>query len=138
MRKKKGKPVIVFESIISKSMKKTDPKKKQLAATGRVESLVFADIIENESVINDIVDKSETAIQNALNTIPVMTEKIKRSIDKIDKPYQPEKIEVTFGLRLMAEGGMKWGIIAKGQAWAEFNVKVTWAKNATVLTPHPG
>ena len=73
--------------------------------------------------VEDLAEKSAQAVDKAMGTIKALAHKIVATINKISDP--PEKVEVTFGLKLDAEAG---ALIAKAGTEASFSVKLAWEK----------
>ena len=69
-----------------------------------------------------LAEKSEAAIQAALEKIKELGEKVAATVKKISDP--PTEATVEFGLKLGAEAG----VIAKGTGEAHFVVTLKWEK----------
>ena len=73
----------------------------------------------------EIVEKSEKAIESAMSTIRAMATRVNATIDAISD--RPNKVEVEFSLKLDAEAG---AVIASASTEASFNVKLTWERQS--------
>jgi hypothetical protein len=71
----------------------------------------------------DIVAKSQEAIDAALKSMRAMAKKTLKSIQNIPLSERPNSISVSFGLTLTAEGG---ALLAKAGVEAAINVTMTW------------
>ena len=74
-------------------------------------------------VPGDIVERSEQAIDSAMNTIHNMAQRVKAAIDAISD--RPDTVEVAFGLKLGAGAG---ALIANTNTEASINVKMIWER----------
>ena len=71
----------------------------------------------------DIALKSQEAIDHAMKSMQGMAKKTVRAIKKIPISERPHTVEVSFGLKLTAEGG---ALVAKAGVEAGINVTMTW------------
>jgi hypothetical protein len=71
---------------------------------------------------NDLVEKSKEAIDHAMKSMQGMAKKTVRAIKKIPVSERPHTVEVSFGLKLTAEGG---ALVAKAGVEAAINVTMT-------------
>ncbi|MGD0339515.1 MAG: CU044_2847 family protein [Bacteroidota bacterium] len=69
----------------------------------------------------DIAEKSAKALENAMNTIHSMAQRITNTMDALVK--KPSQVELEFGIKLDVESG---ALIAKAGAEAHLNVKLIW------------
>jgi hypothetical protein len=70
----------------------------------------------------DMAEKSEKALDSAMNTIHQMAGRVSAALDTLAE-HRPNEVEVEFGLKLDAEAG---ALIAKAGIEASVNVKLTW------------
>ena len=71
----------------------------------------------------DMLEKSKEAIDHAMKSMQGMAKKTVRAIKKIPISERPHTVEVSFGLKLTAEGG---ALVAKAGVEAAINVTMTW------------
>ena len=71
----------------------------------------------------DIALKSQEAIDHAMKSMQGMAKKTVRAIKKIPISERPHTVEVSFGLKLTAEGN---ALVAKAGVEAAINVTMTW------------
>jgi hypothetical protein len=71
----------------------------------------------------DIALKSQEAIDHAMQSMRGMAKKTVRAIKKIPISERPHTVEVSFGLKLTAEGN---AVVAKAGMEAAINVTMTW------------
>ncbi|MBI5300820.1 MAG: hypothetical protein HY868_01690 [Chloroflexi bacterium] len=71
----------------------------------------------------DLVEKSEKALNNAMNTIYAMARRINATIGEIKLSERPSRVQVDFGLVLTAEAN---ALVAQASTEASFIVKLTW------------
>jgi hypothetical protein len=76
----------------------------------------------------EAIEKSQEAIENALNKMGGMAKKTARAIKEIPVTERPGTIAVTFGLKLTAEGG---AVLARAGVEAGINVTMTWTNTRT-------
>ncbi len=69
----------------------------------------------------DLIEKSEKAINSAMNKIHHMARRVNDAVDKIAKP--PSEVAVSFGFKFDAEAGV---LIAKAGMEASINVTLKW------------
>lgn len=67
-----------------------------------------------------VAEKSEAALQGAVDLIHDIGQRLNESLKTLEKP--PSEIDLTFGLRLGAESG----IITKDQRGAHLVVRLKW------------
>ncbi len=70
---------------------------------------------------DDLAEKSEAALDSAMNTVHHMARRVVDTVDSLITP--PSSIEVSFGLKLDVEAG---AIITKAGADANLNVTLKW------------
>jgi hypothetical protein len=75
--------------------------------------------------VSDLREKSAKAIENAMGTIRGMAAKVLDSIKKIKVSERPTKVEVSFGIKMTAEGE---AMIAKVGAETAMTVTLTWER----------
>ena len=73
----------------------------------------------------DIALKSQEAIDHAMSSMRGMAKKTVRAIKKIPISERPHTVEVSFGLKLTAEGN---AVVVKGGMEAAINVKMSWTR----------
>ena len=73
----------------------------------------------------DVIGKSKEAIDHAMKSMQGMAKKTVRAIKKIPVSERPHTVEVSFGLKLTAEGN---AVVAKAGVEAAINVKMTWER----------
>jgi hypothetical protein len=73
----------------------------------------------------DIAEKSKEAIDHAMKSMRGMAKKTVKAIKEIPVTERPHKLEVSFGLKLTAEGG---ALVAKAGVEAAINVTMTWER----------
>ena len=71
----------------------------------------------------DVIEKSREAIDHAMKSMQGMAKKTVRAIKKIPVSERPHAVEVSFGLKLTAEGN---AVVVKGGMEAAINIKMTW------------
>ena len=71
----------------------------------------------------DMLEKSKEAIDHAMKSMQGMAKKTVRAIKKIPISERPHTVEVSFGLKLTAEGN---AVLAKAGAETSLNVTMTW------------
>ena len=71
----------------------------------------------------DMLEKSKEAIDHAMKSMQGMAKKTVRAIKKIPISERPHTVEVSFGLKLTAEGN---AVVVKGGMEAAINIKMTW------------
>ena len=71
----------------------------------------------------DLAQKSKEAIDHAMKSMQGMAKKTVRAIKKIPISERPHTVEVSFGLKLTAEGN---AVVAKAGMEAAINVTMTW------------
>ena len=71
----------------------------------------------------DMLEKSKEAIDHAMKSMQGMAKKTVRAIKKIPISERPHTVEVSFGLKLTAEGN---AVVAKAGVEAAINVTMTW------------
>ena len=71
----------------------------------------------------DMAEKSKEAIDHAMKSMQSMAKKTVRAIKKIPISERPHTVEVSFGLKLTAEGN---ALVAKAGMEAAINVTMTW------------
>ena len=71
----------------------------------------------------DLAEKSKEAIGHAMKSMQGMAKKTVRAIKKIPISERPHTVEVSFGLKLTAEGN---AVLAKAGAETSLNVTMTW------------
>ena len=72
---------------------------------------------------DDLIERSEAALRQAMSTIYQMAEQVQSTVEAIPDPRKPDQVEVTFGITL---GGEANAYIAKTSGEASFTVKMTW------------
>lgn len=72
-----------------------------------------------------LAERSQQALESAMDTIKTMGKRIMATIKDIDKVDRPDEVEVEFGLVLEAEAG---ALIAKAKTQAAFTVKLKWTR----------
>jgi hypothetical protein len=73
----------------------------------------------------DIAAKSKEAIDHAMKSMRGMAKKTVKAIKEIPVTERPHKVEVSFGLKLTAEGN---AMVAKAGMEAAINVTMTWER----------
>ena len=73
----------------------------------------------------DIAENSKKAINSAFKSMRGMAKKTVKAIKEIPVTERPHKVEVSFGLKLTAEGG---ALVAKAGVEAAINVTMTWER----------
>lgn len=73
----------------------------------------------------DMLEKSQEAIDHAMQSMRGMAKKTVRAIKKIPLSERPHTVEVSFGLKLTAEGN---AVVVKGGMEAAINVKMSWTR----------
>jgi hypothetical protein len=73
----------------------------------------------------EIALKSQEAIDHAMQSMRGMAKKTVRAIKKIPISERPNTVEVSFGLKLTAEGN---AVVVKGGMEAAINVKMSWTR----------
>ena len=73
----------------------------------------------------DVIEKSKEAIDHAMKSMQGMAKKTVRAIKKIPISERPHTVEVSFGLKLTAEGN---AVVAKAGMEAAINVTMTWER----------
>ena len=81
----------------------------------------------------DAIEKSQEAIDDALEKMRGMAKKTVKAIREIPVTERPSTISVSFGLKLTAEGG---AVIAKAGLEAGINVTMTWQRTIVTATAH--
>lgn len=71
----------------------------------------------------DIIRKSNEAVEKAMATIQEMARHVTTTIDKISDP--PTQMEVEFGIKFDSEVG---AVVAKAGMECSINVKLTWER----------
>jgi hypothetical protein len=71
----------------------------------------------------DVIGKSKEAIDHAMKSMRGMAKKTVKAINKIPISERPHTVEVSFGLKLTAEGN---AVVVKGGMEAAINIKMTW------------
>jgi len=71
----------------------------------------------------DMLEKSKEAIDHAMKSMQGMAKKTVRAIKKIPISERPHTVEVSFGLKLTAEGN---AVLAKAGAETSLTVTMTW------------
>ena len=71
----------------------------------------------------DVIGKSKEAIDHAMKSMQGMAKKTVRAIKKIPISERPHTVEVSFGLKLTAEGN---AVVVKGGMEAAISIKMTW------------
>lgn len=82
----------------------------------------------------DIAEKSNEAIDHALQTMRSMAKKSMKAIREIPVTERPSTISISFGLKLSAEGG---AVVAKAGVEAAINVTMTWQRTIVTATAKP-
>jgi hypothetical protein len=73
----------------------------------------------------DMAEKSKEAIDHAMKSMRGMAKKTVKTIKEIPISERPHKVEVSFGLKLTAEGN---ALVAKAGVEAAINVTMTWER----------
>ena len=68
--------------------------------------------VQPTSLADDLAERSEAALRQAMSTIYQMAEQVQSTVEAIPEPRKPDQVEVTFGITLGGE--------------ASFTVKMTW------------
>jgi hypothetical protein len=76
---------------------------------------------------NDLRERSAKAVENAMGTIQGMSSKVVTSVKKVKAAERPTKVEVSFGIKLTAEGD---ALVAKIGGEASVTVTLTWEHKA--------
>jgi hypothetical protein len=74
---------------------------------------------------NTIAEKSGEAINHAMKSMRAMAKKTVKAIKEIPVSERPHKVEVSFGLKLTAEGN---ALVAKAGVEAAINVTMSWER----------
>ena len=82
----------------------------------------------------DLAEKSNEAIDRALQMMQTMANKSMKAIREIPVTERPSTISVAFGLKLSAEGG---AVVAKAGVEAAINVTMTWQRTIVTATAKP-
>lgn len=80
------------------------------------------------SVSNDpkeLVEKSKAALDHAMKSVRGMARKTVKAIKAIPVTERPHVVEVSFGLKMTAEGN---AVVAKAGMEAAINVTMTWER----------
>jgi hypothetical protein len=79
--------------------------------------------VSRETLESDLAEKSQHAIDSAMDTIKAMADRVQAVMHHVTEP--PTQVEVTFGLTLEAEAG---ALIAKAKTGATIEVSMTWER----------
>ena len=82
----------------------------------------------------DIAEKSNEAVDHALQMMRSMAKKSMKAIREIPVTERPSTISVSFGMKLSAEGG---AVVAKAGVEAAINVTMTWQRTIVTATAKP-
>ena len=74
---------------------------------------------------SEIVEASKKAIDHAMKSVRSMAKKTVKAIKEIPVSERPHKVEVSFGLKLTAEGN---AVVAKAGMEAALNVTMSWER----------
>lgn len=73
----------------------------------------------------NIAEKSKEAIDHAMKSVRAMARKTVKAIKEIPVSERPHKVEVSFGLKLTAEGN---AVVAKAGMESAINVTMSWER----------
>lgn len=73
----------------------------------------------------ELAEKSKEAIDHAMKSVRRMAKKTVKMIQEIPVSERPHKVEVSFGLKLTAEGN---AVVAKAGMEAAINVTMSWER----------
>jgi hypothetical protein len=82
----------------------------------------------------DLVEKSQKALDQAMNTIYHMAQRVTDTMKALPKSELPNKVEVEFGIKLDAEAG---AYIAKAGVEASITVTLAWERPEKPLAVLP-
>ena len=82
-------------------------------------------IMRGGEELEKLAEKSQKALDQAMNTIHHMAQRVVVTMKALPKSELPDKVEVEFGLKLDAEAG---AMIAKAGAEASIVVTLAWER----------
>jgi hypothetical protein len=84
------------------------------------------DLVAKHNDFTHLKEESQKAIHIAMSSMRVMADKVSRTIHEMEADSRPDEVKVEFGLKLEAEGGAVFPMVAKTTAGGQFTISFKW------------